>query len=91
MTDYVERKNPWLRDGEMLLAEYCSRYYCKAILGHIQRGLAIREWQKMLLGNSRDYDSLERALSAFDMFVLEDKEGDFEEVNEKSPTYHTSH
>jgi hypothetical protein len=45
--------------------------------------LALKEWEKMILRGSRDYDGFDRALSAFDMFVIEDNEGDSDEVSTK--------
>ena len=56
---------------------YNSRYYSDAVLGSLHRKMAINEWAKLRDGESV---SLERALVAFDLFVLHDKEGDFDEV-----------
>ena len=39
--------------------------------------MAIKEWVKL---NNDQSTSLERALAAFDMFVLEKRKGDFNEV-----------
>jgi F-box protein 21 len=39
--------------------------------------MAIEEWSRL---RNMEEVSLERALSAFDMFVLGDKQGDFDEV-----------
>jgi len=39
--------------------------------------MAIKEWADLA---DRAEVSLERALAAFDMFVLHDREGDFDEV-----------
>ena len=39
--------------------------------------MAIKEWVKL---NNGQATSLERALAAFDMFVLERRKGDFNEV-----------
>lgn len=55
-----------------------SRYYSNAILGCIHRARAIKEWVNMMHGKDV---SLERALGAFDMFVLHGKKGDFEDVS----------
>ncbi len=40
--------------------------------------MAIKEWVKL---NDGQATSLERALAAFDMFVLERRKGDFNEVH----------
>lgn len=39
--------------------------------------MAIREWAKL---NDGDVVPLERALTAFDMFVLHERDGDFHDV-----------
>ena len=39
--------------------------------------MAIREWARL---NDGDVVSLERALAAFDMFVLHERDGDFHDV-----------
>ena len=53
------------------------RYYSDAVLGCLHRIMAIKEWSR--LQNQEDI-SLERALGAYDMFVLHNREGDFDEV-----------
>ncbi|MCJ1378071.1 hypothetical protein MMC17_001167 [Xylographa soralifera] len=62
-------------DGEDVLAR---RYYSDAVLGCLHRIRAIKEWSQ--LQNQEDI-SLERALGAYDMFVLHDREGDFDEIS----------
>ncbi|MCJ1414554.1 hypothetical protein MMC32_000881 [Xylographa parallela] len=62
-------------DGEDVLAR---RYYSDAVLGCLHRTRAIEEWSR--LQNQEDI-SLERALGAYDMFVLHDREGDFDEIS----------
>ena len=47
------------------------------VLGSLHRTMAIKEWVKL---NNDQGTSLERALAAFDMFVLEKRKGDFIEV-----------
>jgi len=47
------------------------------VLGYLHRTLAIKEWSKFKDG---DPITLERALAAYDMFVLHDREGDFNYV-----------
>ena len=44
--------------------------------------MAIQEWIKIKNGHQV---SLERALSAFDMFVLREQEGDFDDVGQVTP------
>ena len=44
--------------------------------------MAIEEWAKLKNGDSV---SLERALAAYDMFVLHDRDGDFDDVRMYSP------
>ena len=53
------------------------RYYSDAVLGYLHRKMAIEEWVKLKDGHPIP---LERALAAFDMFVLHDREGDIDEV-----------
>ena len=53
------------------------RYYSSALLGCLHRTKATREWVQLLRGKDVP---LERALAAFDMFVLHDREGDFDDV-----------
>ena len=54
-----------------------NRYYADAVLGCLHRVMAIREWSK--LKDMQDI-SLERALVAFDMFVLHERNGDSDQV-----------
>jgi hypothetical protein len=53
------------------------RYYSDAILGCLHRSIAMREWSKLKAARQVD---LERALVAFDLFILHDRKGDFDEV-----------
>ena len=53
------------------------RYYSDAVLTLLQRSCAVEEWSRLHRG---DEVSLERALAAFDMFVLQHGQGDFDEV-----------
>ncbi|KAL8785936.1 MAG: hypothetical protein Q9213_003085 [Squamulea squamosa] len=62
-------------DAEDVLAR---RYYSDAVLGGVHRTRAIEEWVK--LGEGQPV-SLERALAAFDQFVLHERKGDFEEIS----------
>ncbi|KAF4589328.1 F-box protein [Ophiocordyceps camponoti-floridani] len=63
------------------------RHYSNALLGTIHRSIAIKEWRQL----RRDRDSpdarvagvrLERALGAFDMFVLHDQPGDLDQISQ---------
>ncbi|PGH16083.1 hypothetical protein AJ80_05298 [Polytolypa hystricis UAMH7299] len=61
------------------LEDYLARrYYSNAILGCLHRTMAIPEWYRLKSG---DDVSLERALGAFDMFVLETGRGDFNDIS----------
>ena len=53
------------------------RFYSDTVLGGLHRSMAIREWAKLSDG---DVVPLERALAAFDMFVLHERDGDFDDV-----------
>lgn len=53
------------------------RYYANSVLDYVHRGKAIKEWRKVLDGESVN---LERALGAFDLFILHDRNGDLNEV-----------
>ncbi|MCJ1390840.1 hypothetical protein MMC18_003701 [Xylographa bjoerkii] len=54
------------------------RYYSDAVLGCLHRIMAVREWSRL---QAQEDISLERALGAYDMFVLHDREGDFDEIS----------
>lgn len=71
------------------------RYYACTVLDSIHRSLAIEEWAKYQKHAARRTDNttptrdktncgmrLERALGAFDMFVLHDNEGDLDEISD---------
>lgn len=62
-------------DAQDVLAR---RFYSDAVLGTLHRTMAINEWVKLKDGKPV---SLERALAAFDMFVLHGRKGDFNEVS----------
>ncbi|CZR57399.1 uncharacterized protein PAC_07288 [Phialocephala subalpina] len=63
-------------DAEDVLAR---RYYATAVLDHVHRSKALAEWRKVLHGEKVP---LERALGAFDMFVLHDQHGDLQEISD---------
>ena len=50
--------------------------------------MAIKEWVKLKDGQAVP---LERALAAFDLFVLHRRKGDFDEVRSKDLTTHTQY
>ncbi|KAI0012370.1 hypothetical protein F4779DRAFT_568378 [Xylariaceae sp. FL0662B] len=71
------------------------RYYACTVLDSIHRSLAIEEWSKYQKFTARRIEDgmpnseklncgmqLERALGAFDMFMLHDNEGDLDETTE---------
>ncbi|KAJ8132593.1 hypothetical protein O1611_g1034 [Lasiodiplodia mahajangana] len=71
------------------------RYYSCTVLDSIHRGLAIEEWAKYQKYTAQRFTPntpnverlnggmrLERALGAFDMFMLHDNEGDLDEICE---------
>ncbi|KAI2627544.1 hypothetical protein GGR54DRAFT_419150 [Hypoxylon sp. NC1633] len=71
------------------------RYYSCSVLDSIHRSLAIEEWAKYQRYAARRNDEdalsneqlncgmrLERALGAFDMFMLHDNEGDLDEITD---------
>lgn len=72
-----------------LPAEYLSRsfrYYSQSLLDSIHRSIAIDEWYNIQLVTSTHSGqpqslSLERALGAFDLFVLHDQPGDLDDVS----------
>ncbi|KAI9845954.1 MAG: hypothetical protein M1838_001503 [Thelocarpon superellum] len=53
------------------------RYYSRKALCLVHRDAAVKVWQKI---GSDSQLRLERTLTAYDMFVLGDREGDFDEV-----------
>ncbi|KAH8645644.1 hypothetical protein BX600DRAFT_477747 [Xylariales sp. PMI_506] len=89
--DYLLSQCKVGNDAEDVLAR---RYYACNILDSIHRSLAIGEWAKYqkhaarIDSNMTNTDRLrcgmrlERALGAFDMFVLHDNEGDMDEISE---------
>lgn len=57
-----------------------NRFYAKAALGHLHRTIAVREWMKLNDESTLCDTSLERVLGAFDMFLFQEKAGDFDDV-----------
>ena len=58
------------------------RYYSNAILDHIQREQALKVWQALNAQQAGRYSDIppEKALGCFDMFILHEHFGDFDEV-----------
>ena len=61
------------------------RYHSNSILDSIHRSAAIEEWHNIQIasetaGGHQTNRLLERALGAFDMFVLHDQPGDLDDV-----------
>lgn len=57
------------------------RYYADTALASIHRGLAIEEWCKLRY-NCNGFQGLDRALGAFDMFVLHDGAEDLDRIEQ---------
>ncbi|KAM5352092.1 hypothetical protein ACJ41O_004815 [Fusarium nematophilum] len=83
-------------DAKDFLLEQCNadgsvedvlarRYYSRSLLDSIHRSIAVEEWHKLQSASpdsgahSSSY-SLERALGAFDLFVLHDQPGDLDDI-----------
>ncbi|KAL7905696.1 hypothetical protein GGI35DRAFT_471570 [Trichoderma velutinum] len=61
------------------------RYYSNALLDTIHKHIAIQEWQSLMLSPQPSSvrlagEQLERALGAFDLFVLHDQRGDLDDI-----------
>ncbi|KHJ34278.1 putative f-box domain-containing protein [Erysiphe necator] len=54
------------------------RYYAKSVLDYIHRIIALEEWQKILDNKNVPIES---ALGCFDLFILQDRTGDFSEIS----------
>ncbi|OAG44034.1 hypothetical protein AYO21_01886 [Fonsecaea monophora] len=64
-----------------------QKYWSHAALGCVQRLIAVEEWKDIPPGEYRA-DSLERSLSAFDMFILEEKAvGDMSDILARLDSY----
>ncbi|KAI9743282.1 MAG: hypothetical protein M1818_003128 [Claussenomyces sp. TS43310] len=55
------------------------RYYSTSVLDHIHRAKALEEWWNLSQGF---HVPLERALGAFDMFIIHDQHGDLVEISD---------
>lgn len=66
------------RAGKDVPDVLARRYYSNAVLGYLQRSLAIDVWLDLVNGRC---DLLEHALGAFDMFVIRDGEGDLDHIS----------
>lgn len=62
-------------------ADQERRFHSKAVLSYMNHAAAVREWAKVRDGQDV---SLERALAAFDLFVLQDEKEGFDEVRSNS-------
>ncbi|TGO41772.1 hypothetical protein BHYA_0016g00090 [Botrytis hyacinthi] len=75
-----DAKDALLRHSRMRGDDYLARkYYACAVLDFIHRSKALAVWSKLARGEEV---SLEAALGAYDMFVLHDNIGDFQEVSD---------
>lgn len=54
------------------------RYYSAAVVGCLHRAMAVEEWARLRDGQ---HVSLEKALEAFDMFVVDDSEEDLDGIS----------
>lgn len=62
------------------------RYWSKTVLDHLHRKMAIRQWQELTAKpDSGNRDQLERSLGAFDLFLIDEKRGDLDDVRKRSP------
>lgn len=69
------------RDFYDTIIDWPSRYWSHAVLGCLQRLLAVDEWVAIKTGRN-DATPFERPLAALDMFVLEERgEGDIDDVS----------
>ncbi|KAJ4255016.1 hypothetical protein NW762_009820 [Fusarium torreyae] len=83
-------------DAKDFLLEQCNadeaaedvlarRYYSNSLLDSIHRSLAVEEWYNLQMASTGSSGqssnlSLERALGAFDLFVLHDQPGDLDDI-----------
>jgi F-box protein 21 len=64
-----------------------QKYWSHIALGCLHRSLALDEWQNLKFRDEND-DSLERAVGAFDMFILEEREsGDLDDIHDVLDSY----
>ncbi|KAK3496593.1 hypothetical protein B0T13DRAFT_291252 [Neurospora crassa] len=56
------------------------RYYANSALDSIHRGMAVEVWSKCYETGTDPYSGLDRALGAFDLFVLHDQPQDLEYI-----------
>lgn len=61
----------------MLTIQVVQRYYSDSVLSCLHRKMAIQVWLDVKKGKKV---RLEKVLTAFDMCILGDREGDFDEV-----------
>ena len=80
--DVLARRCALLAASDVLsgcLTYIAFRYYSNSVLGYLHRTFALKEWSKFQKGIPT---TLERALAAYDMFILHDREGDFDFVGQ---------
>ena len=58
------------------------RWYSRAVLTCIHRGTALEQWLELRQA-SGDYVPLEKALGAFDLFIIQDGKGDLQDITAK--------
>lgn len=64
-----------------------QKYWSHIALGCLHRSIALDEWQNLKFRDEND-DSLERAVGAFDMFILDEREsGDLEDIHDVLDSY----
>jgi F-box protein 21 len=64
-----------------------QKYWSHIALGCLHRSIALDEWQNLKFRDEND-DSLERAVGAFDMFILDEREsGDLDDIHDVLDSY----
>lgn len=64
-----------------------QKYWSHIALGCLHRSLALDEWQNLKFRDEND-DSLERAVGAFDLFILDEREsGDLDDIHDVLDSY----
>jgi F-box protein 21 len=64
-----------------------QKYWSHIALGCLHRSMALDEWQNLKLRDVND-DSLERAVGAFDLFILDERDsGDLDDIHDVLDSY----
>lgn len=63
------------------MVDKSPRFHSSAVITSLHRKMAIQEWSTL---RNNGLLPLERALTCFDMFILGDREGDFDYVGWQS-------